>query len=323
VSGRVTVVVPTHDRRGLVPRAIGCALRQRDVEVDVVVVDDGSTDGTPVVLAALEGPRVRVLRHDRPRGVAAARNTGIDAASGEWVAFLDDDDVWAPGKLRAQLDAIGTDGECRWACTGTVVVDEDLRVRGADPTPRERDVAAHLLCYNHVPGGGSGVVAHRDLLADAGGFDPALQTMADWDMWIRLALRSPLASVARPLVACVDHDGMSRAARNLRRELAHLERKYEAERARRGCRLDRAWWLRWFAELDERAGRRASAVRTHLEAALRHGDRRAPARAVLALAGAAAVRRAARRHAAAVPPGWAVDAEEWLAPLRAVREVAS
>src|SRR5690242_16683672 len=78
---------------------------QRDVSLEVVVVDDGSADGTREALAALQDPRVRVVRHDQSRGQAVARDSGVAAARAEWVAFLDDDDRWSPDKLRRQLDA--------------------------------------------------------------------------------------------------------------------------------------------------------------------------------------------------------------------------
>ena len=142
------------------------------------------------------------------------RNAGIERARSPWVAFVDDDDLWAPGKLAAQLDALAADGEARWACVGCVVVGTDLELRRASRPPREREPADHLLSYNHVPGGGSGVLADRALVEEVGGFSTDLSTLADWDLWIRLALESPLATVDRPLLAYLEHGaGMSRSAR--------------------------------------------------------------------------------------------------------------
>src|ERR687896_831399 len=101
----VTVVIPTRSRWDLLSTAaLPSALAQEDVEIEVIVVDDGSSDTTPDALAELADPRVRVLRHQRARGVARARNAGIAAARGEWIAFLDDDDLWSPRKLRLQLE---------------------------------------------------------------------------------------------------------------------------------------------------------------------------------------------------------------------------
>src|SRR5687767_2206546 len=102
----VTVVVPTRNRRAVLALTLGTIVRQRgDVDVRVVVVDEGSSDDTPAYLAAVAGDGVRVVRHDEPKGLAAARNAGIELADTRWIAFCDDDDLWAPDKLDAQLDA--------------------------------------------------------------------------------------------------------------------------------------------------------------------------------------------------------------------------
>src|SRR5216684_3578198 len=101
----VSVVIPTRNRWGLLSRSgLAAALMQKGVDLEIIVVDDGSTDETPGRLAALENPRVRVIRHDQRQGVARARNRGVAEAESEWVAFLDDDDLWSPDKLRRQLE---------------------------------------------------------------------------------------------------------------------------------------------------------------------------------------------------------------------------
>src|SRR5688572_3616095 len=101
----VSVVIPTRNRWELLSTgALPSALAQEGVEVEVHVIDEGSSDATSQELERLNEPRVHVIRHDRPHGVAQARNAGIAAARGQWVAFLDDDDIWAPQKLRRQID---------------------------------------------------------------------------------------------------------------------------------------------------------------------------------------------------------------------------
>jgi glycosyltransferase involved in cell wall biosynthesis len=91
----VSVVIPTRDRSRLLVLALRSALRQREVDLEVVVVDDGSGDDTPEVVAGLRDARVHLVRHPGPHGVSAARNSGIAAARGRWIAFLDDDDLAA------------------------------------------------------------------------------------------------------------------------------------------------------------------------------------------------------------------------------------
>src|SRR5918994_1592279 len=93
---KVSVVIPTHDRRVWLYLTLRSVLRQHHHDLEAIVVDDGSTDGTAQMLAEIADPRVRVMRHASPRGVGASRNHGAAGAKGEWIAFVDDDDVWAP-----------------------------------------------------------------------------------------------------------------------------------------------------------------------------------------------------------------------------------
>ena len=95
----VTVVVPTRNRAAMLRQALRSVAAQRGVDLEAVVVDDGSTDATPAVVTAIGDRRLRLVRHQRPQGVSTARNRGVAEARGRWVAFLDDDDVWAPEKL--------------------------------------------------------------------------------------------------------------------------------------------------------------------------------------------------------------------------------
>src|ERR1700677_5167969 len=99
----VTVVIPTHDRAETIMRAVGSVLSQTHSDFELLVIDDGSNDTTPALMAQVADPRLRLLQHTHNRGAAAARNTGIEAACGRFVAFLDSDDEWSPLKLELQL----------------------------------------------------------------------------------------------------------------------------------------------------------------------------------------------------------------------------
>jgi glycosyltransferase involved in cell wall biosynthesis len=240
----------------------------------VVVVDEAGTDGSADAVHRLGDPRVRVVRHAQCLGVARARNTGIDHADTPWVAFVDDDDLWAPAKLRAQLDALARRPAARWACTGAVDVDSACRVLGAADPPPGPDVADLLLKRNVIPGGGSGVLAATALARQIGGFDPALSTLADWDFYTRLGLRSPVAAAPRPLMAYHVHpDGMAHDIERAQREFGYVEAKFADERRARGVRLDLEPWLRYLAGLAYGRGRRWAGARLHVQAA-RHGQLR-------------------------------------------------
>ncbi len=255
----VTVVVPTHNRRALVTQTMRTVLWQRDVDLEVIVVDDGSSDGTEDVIAGLSDPRVRLLRNDKPAGVSVARNLGAAAGRGEWLAFCDDDDLWAPDKLHSQL-AAASDSGCRWAYAGQINVSMDLRVVGGAP-PLEPDALLRRLPHsNVVPGGGSGVVLHRDV-APSPLFDSGYQHFADWDLWLRLARNGPPAWVPRPLVGYRVHAGArSMDTEGMVAELDMIGRRH-------GGPVDRAAFYRHVARVSLRADRRRDALGYYLRAA--------------------------------------------------------
>src|SRR6266540_60278 len=182
----VSVVIPTRGRTRLLASTLGTVLWQRDVDFEVVVVDDGSSDDTGEVVAGLGDTRVRLVRHPTAQGVSAARNRGIAEARGAWVAFLDDDDLWAPDKLARQLQAARGTGRA-WAYAGAVKIDTNQRLIGGTPPAPPEQVAARLARWNPVPGGCSNVIISRAVLLAAGPFDHQLVNLADWDLWIRVA----------------------------------------------------------------------------------------------------------------------------------------
>jgi glycosyltransferase involved in cell wall biosynthesis len=272
----VSVVIPTRDRSRLLALTLRSALWQRGVDLEVVVVDDGSADDTAETVAGLGDPRVRLVRHDTAQGVSAARNRGIAEARGEWVAFLDDDDLWAPDKLARQLQAARRSGRT-WVYAGGVNVDQRLRVLEGGPPPPPDRVLELLGRYNPVPVGASNVMVHGDTLARAGAFDRRLRRTEDWDMWIRLARLGPPAWVRHPVTAYRMHPA-SNAFADADRMLAEAATIAD----RYGIPVDRAAQYRRAAWTCLRAGRRREALRYYV-GAVRVGDVSSAARAVAAL----------------------------------------
>lgn len=323
----VTVIVPTHNRRRILPQAVHSILRQQGVAIELVVVNDGSTDGTAGWLDCLAArdPRVKVVHHAEPRFISGARNAGIAHAAGRWVAFCDDDDLWAPDKLALQLAAM-RDNAARWACTGVAVVDEGLRIVGHHHV-EGGDVLAGLLASNSIPTG-STVIAERDLVLDVGGFDPALRGSEDWDLWIRLALHSRLAAVDRPLIAYrLGRQSLSMNVEPMRAGRRTIAQRYATLAAAYGVESDEAGHERYLARQLLRAGARGPAASIFTALALRHGRWRELPRAAAALiAPRLADRIGQGRAAAAVPATWRQDVELWLRPIReesqAIRHVA-
>ena len=196
----VSVVVPTRNRSALLAMTLRSALAQRDVHFEVIVVDEASTDDTPAVIASLGDPRIRVIRHSRAQGVSAARNRGVTEARADWIAFLDDDDLWAPTKLALQLRAARESG-ASWVYVGHVNINVHYRVTGGEPPLAPDELIKQLPQHNVVPGGCSGVMVSKNALQRVGPFDVRLQPLADWELWLRLARNGLPGWVPQPLVA--------------------------------------------------------------------------------------------------------------------------
>ena len=312
----VTVVIPTHNRKVLLARTLRSVLAQEDVDLAVLVVDDGSADGTAASVAELGDARVEVIRHPEPRGVSAARNSGIARAGSPWLAFVDDDDLWAPRKLRAQLDALAAAPDAGWACTGSVDIDLRCQLSGWVLPPTEADLAARLLRENVIPGGGSGVLASRELTERVGGFDEAISNLADWDFYTRLALHAPMAAVPRLHLGYLVHpQGMAHNVPRSQVEYAYLDVKYGHERRRRGVELNRRDWLGYLARLAYRGGHRRTGVRLHADLVVREHQWRFLRPMVTGLVPERIRQvRGGRWVPPPPPPDLGSEAREWLAP---------
>jgi glycosyltransferase involved in cell wall biosynthesis len=316
-----TVVVPTRDRWHLLSAAaLPSALGQEDVELEVVVVDDGSRTEAPPWVAKLADPRVRLVRHPRPLGVAGARNTGIREATGKWIAFLDDDDLWSPQKLRFQLDA-ATSAGAGFAYGGAAAVAEDgTWLYSLRPVEAE-NLARMLLSRNVLWGGSSNVLARGDALDRLGGFDERLFQLCDWDLWIRLALTERAAVVRDVVVGCVVHDRsmLLVSEADIFDEFSYLRAKHRATSVSHGVAPDGGNFTRWVALGHRRAGRRRASVRTYLRGVVRHGDVTNLVRATAALVRSPADDAGQRARPNAVRAGWSPDPSgepEWLGPYR-------
>lgn len=198
---RVTVVLITYNGAARIEQALGQALRQTYPSLEVVVVDDGSRDGTADVArtAAAGDPRVRIVSQPNG-GPASARNRGIHEARGELVAFLDDDDLWSPHKLDAQVRLLDRDPEVALVSCYSALVDGDGVALGWRLGGEARGRVYDEMLEWDMISGGSVALARRSALVAAGGFDEGLPMRSDWDLWIRLARAHPFATVPETLV---------------------------------------------------------------------------------------------------------------------------
>jgi GT2 family glycosyltransferase len=263
----VTVVIPTRNRSAFLTRALGFALRQENVDLELVVVDDGSTDDTPRALSRLADPRLRVVRNEVGGSVARARNRGMAVARGEWIAWLDDDDLWAPRKLRAALEAAAAQGADFVWCAA-FVVDTDGRVVGFEPAGTAEGFRAGVLTRNPMPGGCSTAMARAEAVHATGGFDEQFHAVADWDYWIRLLRHARAAALGEPLAAYVVHaeNMVVRDPGDVWLEFERFAAKHE--RLGGSQRFDRIAYADWIATGLRRGGRRVEAARLFLRAAV-------------------------------------------------------
>ena len=198
----VSVIIPTCNRAAMVSKAIDSVLAQEFDGFELIVVDDGSSDGTDRVLSDY-GDRIAVLRQPN-RGVSAARNRGIRAASGGLIAFLDSDDLWLPGKLARQAAFFESRPAALINQTEEIWIRNGRRV---NPKKRHRkrsgDIFAASLELCLVSP--SAVMLRRALLDEVGLFDEELPACEDYDMWLRVSSRHPVYLIDTPLV--VKHGG--------------------------------------------------------------------------------------------------------------------
>jgi len=192
----VSVVIPTYNRAAQVVRAVSSVLEQTEEAREVLVVDDGSTDGTVQALEGFQG-RIRLLRHRRNRGVSAARNTGIRAGMAPLVAFLDSDDHWLPRKLETQVrffrehpGAVACQTQEIWMRRG----------RRVNPARRHLKPSGEIFepSLKRCLVSPSAVMLRRSLLDEVGLFDESLPVCEDYDLWLRIACCHPIHLIDEP-----------------------------------------------------------------------------------------------------------------------------
>ncbi|MGR9105431.1 MAG: glycosyltransferase family 2 protein [Gammaproteobacteria bacterium] len=195
--GKVSVVIPTFNRIGLVNRAIHSVLRQTRSPDEIIVVDDGSCDGTNSSITE-QFPEVIVL-FQQNRGVSSARNLGISKSRCEWIAFLDSDDEWLPRKLEAQLEALAQHPEYRICHSDEIWIRNGIRV---NPMKKHRKKGGWIFqhCLPLCAISPSSALVHRSLFAVLGGFDESLPACEDYDMWLRITSRYPVLYIDKPLL---------------------------------------------------------------------------------------------------------------------------
>lgn len=215
----VSVIVPTYNRAHFLTEAIESVLTQTYQDWELIIVDDGSADDTKALSdqCARRDHRIRVI-HQANSGVAKARNAGLRAATGRYIAFLDDDDRWVPEKLERQVAYLDAHPEIGLAFTLAQLVDQELRHIKVLPQVWRCSFEALLeRCFIPLPT----VMVRRECLNCVGDFDEALGTSADYDLWLRIARRFEIACLEEPLALYQRH-GANMSLDGQRRIREHL-----------------------------------------------------------------------------------------------------
>jgi glycosyltransferase involved in cell wall biosynthesis len=271
----VSAIITTYRRADVLPRAIRSVLAQTVGDIEVLVVDDEPSEEAAAAVAGVGDERVRYIAHDVNQGLSAARNTGIAAARAPFVAFLDDDDEWAPAKLEHQLaamrpharGAVVTSYE-RWIRPGRISVERQIRLDGEVFETLLRDDMVHMVT----------LLVPTEVFARIGGFDEDLRHHEDLDMALRLARE--LSFVTVPEALTVIHVTPDSLSRNTENRIRALRRIIEKHPELRDDRRIRSRWTYRLARLYGEAGD-TKRWRRHLVEAVQLDPRNVRALAVL------------------------------------------
>jgi glycosyltransferase involved in cell wall biosynthesis len=237
---RVSVIIPVFNRGGFLAEAVASVMEGSYRDFEVIVVDDGSTDDTASSLGSY-GAGVR-YHYQENRGPASARNAGVALAMGEYIAFLDSDDLWAKEKLETQVDYLDSHPDIRTCHTGEVWIKNGKRL---NQSKRHVKCGGDIFerCLPLCIISPSSILMERSLFDELGGFDEDLPVCEDYDLWLRMTLSCPVGFIDEPLVVKRGGhpDQLSRAFWGMDRfrikSLSGLILRGEVEGERRGAVL--------------------------------------------------------------------------------------
>lgn len=193
----ISVVIPTYNRKHTLPRAIASVLNQTLQPTEIIMVDDGSTDGTADWIQETY-PRINPIRQSQ-KGVSTARNIGIKSAKCDWIALLDSDDEWLPDKLERQVEAFNQNPGIKLCHTEEIWIRNGVRV---NQKKKHQKYGGHIFekCLDMCRISPSSAIFHQSLLDDVGYFDEAFSICEDYDLWLRITAEYPVLFLDEPLI---------------------------------------------------------------------------------------------------------------------------
>ena len=204
---QVSVIIPTYNRAEFIYLAITSVLNQTFQDYEIVIVDDGSTDNTVSVVNGFSCDKVRYIKHDRNKGEAESRNTGIKSSQGEFIAFIDDDDEWLPEKLDDQIKLMSQCGkQVGGIYTGILTIDRESGDIVDQIIPQKRGYIYNDLLVENCVFTPSTILLRRECFEKVGLFDRNIKYGPDYDMWIRIAKEYQFEYIKEPLVRYYIHN---------------------------------------------------------------------------------------------------------------------
>lgn len=195
----ISVVIPVYNGEKTIKETIESVLKQTFCDWELIVINDGSRDRTLEIIQSISEPRLKVFTYPNA-GLSASRNRGISLARGEYISFLDADDLWTTDKLEAQLQALQNNPKAAVAYSWSSCIDESGNTfRPGGNLTYTGDVYLYLLLINFVENG-SNVLIRTQALKEVGNFDETLTSCEDWDMWLRLAAKYEFVAVEKPQI---------------------------------------------------------------------------------------------------------------------------
>ena len=195
--GNISVVIPTYNRRQTIGRSIDSILNQTLFPSEIIVVDDGSTDGTSDYIQS-NFPSIRLLQQSN-KGVSSARNMGIRSSNSDWVALLDSDDEWFPKKLEKQVMTLSQNLDIKFCHTEEIWIRNGVRV---NQMKKHQKYGGHIFnkCLDMCKISPSSVLFHQSILDNVGYFDKGLKVCEDYDLWLRITAKFPVLYIDEPLI---------------------------------------------------------------------------------------------------------------------------
>lgn len=206
---KISVVIPTFNSEKTILRALKSVYAQSLSVHEVIIVDDGSSDKTLGTIQSEYADKVNIIQHEQNSGPGAARNTGIEAATGDWIAFLDADDEWLLTKLQRQADIIARHPELVWCCTNYTIDKDERMTPKIMPSKALSGLTAATYFSNYFTAAAahlcdiqtSTLIVRKDIFGQLGAFNPALMRHQDWDLWWRIAHHHPaIGFIAEPQI---------------------------------------------------------------------------------------------------------------------------